>query len=76
MTPVAGRIPDGEKQGKVLLPCLGKSLLSPGIPVYRVMGMLEEVWTLLVDQPVIIHADLSDVINVSRIGKHSGRDTL
>jgi hypothetical protein len=36
------------------------------------MGMLEEVWTLLVDQPVIIHADLSDVINVSRVGKHSG----
>jgi len=46
MTPVAGGIADRKKNGPVFFPGLFKSLFSPGIPVHRVVRMLEKIGTL------------------------------
>jgi hypothetical protein len=52
MAPVAGGITNGKKNRFPLLFCPGKGLLSPGIPVHRVMGMLEQIWTLFMNQVI------------------------
>ena len=52
MAPVAGGIPDGKKDWFVFIFCPGKGLLTPGIPLYRVKGMLQQIGTLLIDQAV------------------------
>ena len=41
MTPVAGRISDAEEDGFVFSFCFGKGFFTPGIPVDRIMCMLE-----------------------------------
>jgi hypothetical protein len=52
MTPVAGGIADADKDGLVLFlgPC--QCFFSPGIPVDRIVSMLEQVRTGLVDKLV------------------------
>jgi hypothetical protein len=45
IAPVACQIPYGEQNGLVFFPGLGKGLFTPGIPVYRVCCMFQEVWT-------------------------------
>jgi hypothetical protein len=52
MTPVAGRISDGKKNGLVAGFGQGKGFLSPGIPVHGVMGMLLEIRTFFVSETV------------------------
>ena len=52
MTPVTGGIPDREEDGTVLpFRCL-QGLWSPGVPVDRVRGMLEEIGTGFVDEAI------------------------
>jgi len=49
MTPVAGGITNGKKDRFVLLTGKLKCLFGPGVPVDRVMGMLQKIWTFFVD---------------------------
>ncbi len=52
MTPVAGGIPDGEKNGFVLFSCRRKGLVVPGKPCNRVVCMLEKVGADLILESV------------------------
>jgi len=52
MAPVAGRIADREQDRPVLAPRLLEGLRCPGVPVHRVVGVLQEVGTGLVDKAV------------------------
>jgi hypothetical protein len=54
MTPVAGGVADGEKDGPILGCGLQEWLLAPGVPLHRIMGMLQKVGTLLRNQAVRI----------------------
>jgi hypothetical protein len=44
MAPVAGRIADAEKYRLILLLCLSECLFAPGIPVYRIILVLNQIW--------------------------------
>jgi hypothetical protein len=52
MTPMAGRVADTEKDRLVLLPGSAQSLLSPGKPIHRIVGMLQKVRAGLVNQAI------------------------
>jgi hypothetical protein len=52
MAPVAGGIADTKEDRLVFSLGFLKSLITPGIPIYRVMGMLQKVGGFLVNQPV------------------------
>src|ERR1051326_5141705 len=52
MAPMAGRISDAEKDRLILFPRLGESLLTPRIPIHRVMLMLQQVRRFLARQPI------------------------
>src|SRR5947207_4658318 len=52
MAPVAGRVANTEQDGFVLLLRLLQGFFAPWVPIYGVVGMLQEVWTCLVDEPV------------------------
>ena len=52
VAPVAGGVADREQDRPVLVPRAGERLLAPGVPVDRVLGVLEEVRARLVRQPV------------------------
>jgi hypothetical protein len=41
---VTGRVADAEKDRLVLGPSLLQRLLAPGVPVHRIVGVLEQVW--------------------------------
>jgi hypothetical protein len=49
---VTGGIPDGEIDGLVLIPCAPESLLAPGIPVHGIVGVLQQIGALLLDETV------------------------
>ena len=52
VAPVARRVPDREQDGTVLAAGLLQGLVPPRVPVHRVVGVLQEVGTGLVGQPV------------------------
>src|SRR6266581_208266 len=52
MAPVAGRVANTEQDGFVLLLCLLQSFFTPWVPIYGVVGMLQEIRACLVDEPV------------------------
>jgi hypothetical protein len=43
MTPVAGRITDAYQYGFVFLPGFSDRFITPGIPVNRIVGVLEKI---------------------------------
>ncbi len=49
MAPVTGGIADGEKNRFILLFGPGKGFFTPGIPIHRVIGVLQQIRTLLPD---------------------------
>jgi hypothetical protein len=49
---MTGGVTDGNEDGFVLFFGPLESVLTPGVPVHRIVGVLEEVRTLFVDQPV------------------------
>ncbi len=57
VVPVAGGVADGKKDGLVLAARLIERLGAPGIPVHRVVGVLQQVRTLFVGKPVRAHRD-------------------
>lgn len=52
MAPVAGAVANAQKDGLILCTCFGKSLLAPGIPVHRVIRVLEKVRACLIFQMI------------------------
>ena len=52
VAPVTGRVADAQKDRLVLRPGLGKGLLSPGEPIHRVAGVLQQIRARLVGQAV------------------------
>ena len=52
VAPVAGRVADGEEDGPVELAGAGQRLLTPGVPVHGVVGVLQQVRAGLAGQPV------------------------
>ena len=52
MAPVTSRVPDAQEDGLVLAGGFLKRLFSPRIPIHRVVGVLEQVGTGLLCQPV------------------------
>src|SRR5690606_32501606 len=52
VAPVAGRIPYRQQYRLAALPRQGESLFAPGIPVDRVRGVLQQVRTRLLRQPI------------------------
>jgi hypothetical protein len=70
MAPVTGRISDTDNDQFFFCSCLLESFLTPWIPVYGIMGMLQEVGTAFVDQGVGMawdHGYGSSCIDVSFI---------
>ncbi len=55
VAPVAGGVADGEEDGLVLVARLLESFFAPGAPVDWIVGVLEQVRTLLVDQGIRWH---------------------
>jgi hypothetical protein len=53
VTPVTGGVANGEEDRLVFLPGPGQGFLTPGIPVNRVSGMLQQIRTVLEHQPVV-----------------------
>jgi hypothetical protein len=52
MAPVATTISYGEKDGFVLFLGFFKSLITPRIPIDRIVGMLLEVWRVFIFESV------------------------
>ena len=52
VAPVAGRVADREQDRPVLLAGAGERLVAPGVPVDRVLGVLEQVGAGLRGEPV------------------------
>ena len=73
VTPVAGRVTDGEEDGPVLPTGPVEGLVAPGVPVDGVVGVLAEVGRGLVGQSVRAHdGQRSDC----RLGLPAARDPL
>jgi hypothetical protein len=66
---MAGGIADGKEDGFVFLFRADEGFLSPGIPIHRVVGVLEQIGTFLVDQPV----GVLERIHGSQIGGKRGQ---
>ena len=64
MAPVAGAVANAQKDGLILCPCFGKSLLAPWILVHQVFRMLEKVWACLIFQ--MIAQILTSVFQITR----------
>jgi hypothetical protein len=45
-------VPNRKKDGLVFKPCFFKGLRSPGMPVYGIVGMLNEIGRRLFDQSI------------------------
>jgi hypothetical protein len=60
MAPVAGGIPNEKEHGLVFRCGPGESLFRPGMPVYRIVGMLDEIGAFFIDESVGGHDDSPD----------------
>jgi hypothetical protein len=54
MAPVTGVVADGEEDGFVLNPGPMERLLTPGVPIHRIMRVQQKVRTLLVYQVIAV----------------------
>ncbi len=54
MAPMAGGITYGQEDGPVLLLGPLEGLLPPGIPVHRIVGMLQKVRALLIRKTICL----------------------
>ena len=52
MTPMAGRVPDGEQNGLVVMLRLAECVRAPRPPVHRVVFMLQKIRTALAGKPI------------------------
>ena len=71
VAPVAGGVTHGKEDGLVLAARFVERFRSPRIPIHRVVGVLQQVRTLLVGQPVgVIHSETP-----GNSADHGGRPT-
>jgi len=49
---MTGEVTNGEEDRLVFLACLREGILTPGIPIHRIVGVEEKIWTLRVNQAV------------------------
>ena len=52
MAPVAGGIPDGKENRFVLRSGLCEGFIGPGMPVHRIVGVLDEIGAFFIDEVV------------------------
>jgi hypothetical protein len=52
VAPVTSRIAYRDDYRLILGLCPKKGLIPPGVPINGIMGMLQEIWALLVDQAI------------------------
>src|SRR5260221_13946925 len=52
MAPVASRVSNTEQDRFILLLRFLQSFFTPRIPVYRIMRVLKQIWTRLINEPV------------------------
>src|SRR3989304_1995022 len=52
MTPMTGSISNAQKNWLIFCSGTGKSLFSPGIPINWIMGMLEQVRRVFINQTI------------------------
>jgi hypothetical protein len=52
VAPVTGGIANGQKYGLIFLLRLLKRLISPGIPIHGIIGMLQQIGAFLMDEPI------------------------
>jgi hypothetical protein len=52
MAPMAGRVTNRKENRFIFYSGFLKSLFSPRIPVYGIIGVLQEIWALFIDQAV------------------------
>src|SRR5471030_3417171 len=55
VAPVTGGIADGKEDGLIFGAGLFECFRPPGVPVHRIVGVLEQVGALLVGEPVGVH---------------------
>jgi len=55
MAPMAGRIADRQENGLVLLLCPPQGRLAPGIPLHRIVGVLQQVRAGLLGEVIAQH---------------------
>ena len=55
VAPVAGGVADGKEDGLVFAARLFERFVAPGIPVHGIVGVLEQVGTLLLGQTIGVH---------------------
>ena len=72
VAPVAGRVADGEEDGTVLLAGQAERLLAPWVPIHRVVGVLQKVGALFLDQPV--RTALGDFLGARRADLAAGTE--
>jgi len=64
MTPVAGGISDAHQNGLVFLSGFLNSFVSPGIPVNRVVGVLEQVGAAFVNEFIGVGLDQFELLGI------------
>jgi hypothetical protein len=60
MAPMARGVADAEENGFVLFLGSSESFFSPGVPIHRVMSMLQKIRASFVNQPIrlfMLHPD-------------------
>ena len=54
VTPVTCRITNAYKNRLVFSSCFLKGLFAPWVPLYRVMGMLQQIWTCFPNEMIAV----------------------
>jgi hypothetical protein len=57
MAPVAGGISDGKENGFIFRSGFGENVIGPGMPVNRIVGMLDKIGAFFIDKVVGGHDD-------------------
>jgi len=52
MAPVTGRVPDAKKDGSIFAPGFLEGFVTPWVPIHRIVSVLEQVGTGLVDEAI------------------------
>jgi hypothetical protein len=63
MAPVAGRVANADEEHFVFVPCFLQSRSIPGVPIHRIVCVLQQVRTCFVDQAVggffVLHGQMA-----------------
>ena len=68
---MAGGIADGQKNRFIIRLSFGEGLIGPGMPVYRIVSMLDEIGAFFIDEVVGGHDILLRVAIGNEVGLKS-----